>query len=259
MHLVAEVHPGLLVGVEDGPPAPGQLVEGLLHKAGGTLGIGVEVGPGQGAREGDAGGQAHPAGGLGAHQHLVHRPGLAGLGIAAHGGGDPAVEHLVIGRVHRHQLALHVGGQLGDLQAEVGQHALDLVAVGVALGGELQVEQAPVPGGDLHALVPHVRHPAADGRQAVERRLVPGELGEEDPRSLHGHSPNALCFAAKLARPARRARGAVRGRAARPLRARRQRRTGAGAGRSVRKPHRGHRRRPAPPAPPCATGPGPGG
>ena len=231
MHLVAEVHARFLVGVEDGPPAPGQLVEGLLHQAGGALGIGIEVGPGQGAREGDAGGQAHPAGGLRPHQDLVHRPGLPRLGIAPHGGGDPAVEHLVIGRVHGHQLALHVGGKLGDLEAEVGQDALDLVAVGVALGGQLQVEEAAVPGGNLHAPVAHVRHPAADGGQAVEGRFVPRELGKENRRSLHGLSLVLMSLAASLARPAQRARGAFRDRAAGPGRVRRRRPPGAGEGR----------------------------
>ena len=46
--------------------------------------------------------------------HLIHRPFLPRLGIAAHGGRGKAVERRVIGRMDRDQLALQVGRKLGD-------------------------------------------------------------------------------------------------------------------------------------------------
>ena len=47
----------------------------------------------------------------------VNRPGTAGGWVTAHMLGGKAVKQRVLGRVHRHQLALKMGGQLGDGQA----------------------------------------------------------------------------------------------------------------------------------------------
>jgi hypothetical protein len=95
-----------------------------------------------------------------------------------------AVERRVVGGVHGHQLALQVGRQLRHLEASLGQGALDLVAVGLALRGLLEIEQAAIPTRDLQPLEAERRGPVGDRRQAVERRSVAGELGEKDGRPL---------------------------------------------------------------------------
>ena len=83
--------------------------------------------------------------------------------------------------MHGDQLALQMGRELGDLRGRAAAHdALDLVAIGFGLGRLLQVEQARVPGRDLHALVAERGRPAADRVERIERRLVAGELREEE-------------------------------------------------------------------------------
>ena len=60
-------------------------------------------------------------------------------GTLVHVRRDLAVEQQVIGRVHRHHLALEMGRQLGDRDADVGKGPLDLVAIAVARGGEVHL------------------------------------------------------------------------------------------------------------------------
>ena len=50
------------------------------------------------------------------HQ-LIDRPGLTRRAVAANRGRREAVEGFVIGRMHRDQLALQMGGQLGERDA----------------------------------------------------------------------------------------------------------------------------------------------
>ena len=151
MDLVADVDARLVEGVEDRPPAPRQLVEGGLDQALGPRRPGIEIGPGERAREGDMGVEAQCARGLGRPQHLLDGPFLARLRIAAHLRCREGVEGLVIGRVHGDELALEMGRELGDLEP-CFDRALDLVAIGLAGRGLLEVEQPGVPGRDLHAL-----------------------------------------------------------------------------------------------------------
>lgn len=67
-------------------------------------------------------------------------------------------------------------GQLAGHQAVRGKHAVDVVAVGLALRGGGHVEQALVPGRDLQGLEAHARGPARNVLQRIERCLVIGEL-----------------------------------------------------------------------------------
>ena len=182
--LVADVHPRGVEGVEDRPPAPRQLVERFFDQAGRARRPGIEVRPGECARERGVGGEAEVLRGLRGVEHLLHRPLLPCLGVAANLGRGEAVEAGVVGRVHCDELALQVGREFGDLEAVLRERALDLVAVGLALGGVLQVEQAAVPARDLHALVAQAAGPTADGVERVERCRVAGELGQEDGRAL---------------------------------------------------------------------------
>jgi hypothetical protein len=100
--------------------------------------------------------------------------------------GGEAVEGLVIGRVNGDELALQMGRELGDRDAVTAGDALHLVAIGVALGGLGEIEQARIPGRHLDALIAQRRGPGADGIERVERRLVAGELGEENRGTFHG-------------------------------------------------------------------------
>src|SRR6266576_2881997 len=75
-----------------------------------------------------------------------------------------------------------MGRQLGDLEATLGEDALDLVTVGLALGSFREVEQAAVPAWDLHALEAEGGGPAGDGLQVVERRRIARELRQENGR-----------------------------------------------------------------------------
>jgi hypothetical protein len=184
MDLVADIDARLLEGVEDRSPALGQLIERRLDQAGRPLRPRIEIGPGQGAGEGGMLGDAEPARRLGGELALLDRPGGARLRPAAHLRCGEAVEGRVVGGMHGDQLALQMRRQLGHLQAALGQDPLHLVAISLALGRLLQIEQPPVPAGDLQALEAELRGPVGDGWQAVERRRVAGELGEEDGRAF---------------------------------------------------------------------------
>ena len=81
------------------------------------------------------------AAGLRGHEHLLYGPLLPGLRIACHLRRCEAVELQVIGGMHRDQLALQMGGELGQLQAQTVQHAQQLIAIVLALRGQLQVEE----------------------------------------------------------------------------------------------------------------------
>ena len=190
VQLVADVHPGLVKGIEQGEPAPGQLGEGLLDEAGGPLGPGVEIGPGEGAGEGDVGLEAKPSGGEGGRLELIGRPLGASGRLAAHRRRGEAIEQGVIGGVDRQQLALQVGGELCDDQPPLGQQAAYLVAIILAGRRPGQIEQARVRR-QLQAAKAEAGGPVRQAGEGIEWRLVPHELGEEDGRSLdglHGHS-----------------------------------------------------------------------
>src|ERR1700693_4230646 len=88
--------------------------------------------------------------------------------------------------MHRDQLALQMSGELGEMESVSGQGIEHLFTIGLALCGQLQVEQAAVPGWNLYALVAHTAHPVRDILQVVERSRVTGKLGQEDCRALDG-------------------------------------------------------------------------
>jgi hypothetical protein len=116
---------------------------------------------------------------------------LTHLRIAAHFGRSEGVEGFVVDRIYRDKLTLQVGRELSDLNAVLFGASDQLLAVADAVGGLLEVDEPAVPGRDLHAFVAEARRPAADRVEGVERRVVAGELGEENCRSLdrfHGRS-----------------------------------------------------------------------
>src|SRR5437762_4054620 len=115
---------------------------------------------------------------------LLDRPGGTRLRLAAHPWSRESVRRGVVGGMDGDQLALQVGRQLRDLETTLGQDAAHLIAVRLAVGRLLEVEQPSVPAGDLHALEAQLGRPSRDGPQAVERRRVAGELRQENGRPL---------------------------------------------------------------------------
>ncbi|MNH41189.1 hypothetical protein D3C79_1026390 [compost metagenome] len=90
----------------------------------------------------------------------------------------------------RQQLALQMGGELGDDQPPLGQQAAYLVAIILAASRQAQIEQARVRR-QLQAAKAEAGGPVRQAGERIEWRLLPHELGEEDGRSLdglHGHS-----------------------------------------------------------------------
>ncbi|MDT4857327.1 hypothetical protein FQZ97_917480 [compost metagenome] len=145
MQFEADVAVGVFKGVEDRQPALGEFVECGFNQAGRTRWPGVQKRPGQRAGKAHVALETQTLGSLGGQDHLLHRPGLAGLGVLVHGFGGEAVKRFVVGRVHRHQLPLQVGAELGDGDAVFARHARHLVAIGLRFGGFVEVKNALVP------------------------------------------------------------------------------------------------------------------
>jgi hypothetical protein len=95
----------------------------------------------------------------------------------------------------RDQLPLQMGGELGQLEAEAVQHTQQLIAIGLALSGLLQVEEPFIPTRDLDTLEAQAGGPSGYVFQVVEGFLISGKLGQEDCRPLHSFH--------KLTHPAR--------------------------------------------------------
>ena len=126
------------------------------------------------------------AAGLCSHEHLLDGPFLPGFRIARHLGRCKAVELEIIGGMDRDQLTLQVSRELGQLEAQPLQHAEDLIAIVLALGSQLEIEEPLIPGGNLYALEAQSRSPLGNGFQFIERLLVAGKLGQEDSGPLNG-------------------------------------------------------------------------
>ncbi len=130
--------------------------------------------------------EAEPARRARREPHLLDRPGLALGGAAPHGLGREGVEGRVVGGVHGHELALQVRRQLSHGEPVRRDRAGHLVTVGLRLRCPREVEQALVPGRDLHAPVAEPGCPAADPVERVEGRGVAGELGQEQAGAFQG-------------------------------------------------------------------------
>ena len=184
MDFVAHVD-ALGVGiVEDRLPAPGQFVEGGLDETSRPLRPGIEIGPCQRPGKGRMGIDAEIVGRLERILDLLHGPFLPRFGIAAHFRCGKAVERLVIGRVNGDQLALKMGGKLGDLDAVLARNACEFVAIVLGFGRLFQVDQLSGPGRHLHTEIARVRRPFGDRIPGIERCGIAGKLAEKDRRPL---------------------------------------------------------------------------
>ena len=182
--LVAEVDAAGVEGVEDGSPAPGQLVEAVLDQAVGPLRVRVEVGPEQRTAEGHVPVYAEPFGCLGGEAELVDGPLLASPGIVVDRRRREGIGRQVEGRMKRDELPLQVAGEFRDDQPVVGQPAFVLIAIGLAVGRRLEIDYPLVPGWDLNAFEALACSPSGEAVDAVVWRRVGRELRQEDARSL---------------------------------------------------------------------------
>src|SRR5262245_10103637 len=122
MNLIAKVYACLVISIEDRLPAPGELVECRLDQARRALRPRIEIGPRERAGERDARRQSQsPRCGRGIHE-LLNGPGLPRLRIAFHLSRSESVECLVIGGMHRDELALEMGREFTDRQAVSDSH-----------------------------------------------------------------------------------------------------------------------------------------
>ena len=129
-------------------------------------------------------GEAEAPGNAGGLLDLIGGPMAAFLGVATHMRGRLAVEHQVVGGMNRDHLALEMGRQFGDRDADIGELALDLIAIGGAFGRPVEIEQALVPGRDLDALIAVALRPARDALQRIMGGGVLRELGQKQARSF---------------------------------------------------------------------------
>src|SRR2546429_420546 len=100
-----------------------------------------------------------------------------------------AVEHVLAGMQLEADVDTLRVAIVEDRLPASGELARDLVAVGLARGRLVEIEEPRVPGRDLDALVAERRGPAREARERIERWRVRGELGEKDRRAfdrLHG-------------------------------------------------------------------------
>ena len=186
MNFEAEIDAVLVVDIEDRLPAARLLGEAFLDEACGALRIRIEIRPSERAGEADVLGQPEPPGNLGRLAHLVGRPMAPLLRIAANRLGALAVEHRVIGGMDRDHLSLKMRRELADRDADVRELTLDLVAVRLAVVGEIEIEETRVRGRDLDGLVAVVLRPARDALQRIVRRRIPRELRQKQARPLDG-------------------------------------------------------------------------
>src|SRR3982074_2926335 len=108
------------------------------------------------------GAKAKIGGGVLRVEQLLHRPRLPSAWVALHGIWREAVECDVVRGMHGDELALQMRGQFRQMQAVSRQGAGDFVAIGLAFGGALQIEEAPVPRRNLYALVAQAGGPLRD-------------------------------------------------------------------------------------------------
>ena len=132
--------------------------------------------------------------GLCGQHHLLDRPLLPLRRLAADLLRREGVERVVVGRIHRHQLALQMGGELGDREAVARRDSGDLVAIGLRRRRLGEVEEPSVPGRNLHALVAERGRPSAHAVERIERRRVAGELRQENRRTLDHACHEPLLF-----------------------------------------------------------------
>src|SRR6516164_5096947 len=95
-------------------------------------------------------------------------------------------------------LPLKMSRQLADCDADVSERSLDLVAIGFALVGAVEIEESLVPGRNLDGLVTVGFRPSRNAGERVVRWRIACELSKKQARALDGPhrapSLNGLSF-----------------------------------------------------------------
>src|SRR4029077_7158699 len=92
----------------------------------------------------------------------------------------------IVGRVYRDQLTLQMRRQLRGFDAVPGHRALELIAIGLALGGLLEVDDTRIPARQLHADEAALLGPLRHVVEILQMRATARELRQEYRRSLDG-------------------------------------------------------------------------
>ncbi|MNY01540.1 hypothetical protein D3C86_1340740 [compost metagenome] len=124
--------------------------------------------------------------------HLLHRPLLTRLRVAAHFRCGKTVKGLVIGRVNGDELTLQVGGKLGYFDAVLARDAGELVAIILRFRRFFEIDQLPGPGRHLHTGVTLFRRPFGNAIPAVEGGCITGKLTEKKTRPFDRSHKNLL-------------------------------------------------------------------
>src|SRR5690606_4623010 len=126
--------------------------------------------------------------GLGREVQLLDGPCGTGLWLATQFHRREVNEQAIECRVPPHHLALQMAPQLADFDAGLGAEPLELVAVGLAFGGALQVQALRSERWQLNPAIAERGRPARQVRQVIERRLRPEKLRKEDGRATNGRT-----------------------------------------------------------------------
>jgi hypothetical protein len=182
MDFVADIHALFVENVQQRPPAPGQLIKGLIEKRLIMRRPRIKIRPRQ--RPGKGGMRLQPQTRRGHRRlaHFLHRPLLARLRITAQRGGRKGVKGRIISRMNRHQLPFKMGGQLADRHAP--PDAAHLIAVGLARGRAFDIENRRMVAGDLQCLIAQTGGPLRQALQGIKRRLRADKLRQKNARSL---------------------------------------------------------------------------
>ena len=184
MDLERDVDAGLVEGIENRPPAPCELLEPGFDEARRSLRPRVHGVPEQGAAEGRVRFELQSLARFRGVFELLCGPFLPRARLVAQLGGRERRELRRVRGMHGDELALEVSGELADDDIGVGELTGNLVAIGLALGRLLEVEQLRIRR-DLHADIAEPSGPLRHRLELVERRRGAGKLRQEDRGALH--------------------------------------------------------------------------
>src|SRR3546814_14865301 len=85
--------------------------------------------------------------------------------------------------MHRDELAMQMRREVADLDPVAVEAPPQIVAIGLALGGHVEIEQARR-AGNLERLVPQPRRPFGEMVERIERGLIAEELRQKTDRPL---------------------------------------------------------------------------
>src|SRR5690606_8558729 len=151
MDLEADVDARFVERVEDRPPTPRELREAFLDETGGPLRPRIHRVPQERPREGRVRLEPEMRARARRSLELTGRPLAPAARIVAHGRMRERREERRIGRMNGDELALQMRRELRDLDARFAEPSGDVVAVRLALGRALEIEELRIRRRHLHA------------------------------------------------------------------------------------------------------------